>query len=82
MYNDVSAPRVFEDKPNIDKTTMISLIFIIVGIITLLFSIKYIKNYIEKSQTFVETISEVINYDYESDDTKAIIVGQGKNIPE
>lgn len=74
MYNVLSAPRVFEDKPIIDKTTMISLIFIIVGIITLLFSIKSIKNYIEKSQAFVETISEVVNYDYESDDTKAIIV--------
>jgi len=53
---------------------MISLIFIIVGIITLVLSIKHIKNYIEKSQTFVEIISEVINYDYESNDTKAIIV--------
>lgn len=68
MYNNLSSPRIFADKPLMDKTTVASIIFIIIGIIILLFTGKYIKNYIEKSKIYIETTSTVIDYQYKSQD--------------
>ncbi len=53
---------------------LFGLIFAVVGIGLLLFSVSTIKTYSEKSKTFTETTSVVVDYAYDDEGLEAIIV--------
>lgn len=53
---------------------LFGLIFTTVGIALLCFAVSTIKSYNEKNETFIETSSKVIDYKYNDDGLKAIVV--------
>ena len=53
---------------------LFGIVFAIVGIFLIIFSIKTIKEYKEKDKTYVETTAVVVDYDMNSDGLEAIIV--------
>jgi hypothetical protein len=53
---------------------LFGLIFAIVGIGLIAYSVVTIQNYNKKNETYIETTSKVVDYDYDSDGLQAIIV--------
>lgn len=53
---------------------LIGILFSIIGIIMLFISVKNIKSYNEKNDSYIETIADVIDYNYNDEGLKAIIV--------
>lgn len=56
------------------KSLILGVIILIVGVCILVFSISSIKSYNEKNKTYIETVSEVVDYEYRGDQEKAPIV--------
>lgn len=53
---------------------LFGLTFAIIGIVLLFFAISSIKTYNEKNETFIETLSKVVDYEYNNEGLQAIIV--------
>ena len=53
---------------------LFGLIFAVIGIGLLLFSVSIIKNYNQKNKTYTETTSVVVDYAYDDEGLEAIIV--------
>ncbi len=59
---------------NSTQSILVGLIILIVGICLLVFSISNIKSYNEKNKTYIETVSKVVDYQYNSEREKAAVV--------
>lgn len=53
---------------------LFGLIFVVVGIVLLYFAISSIKTYNEKSKTFIEITSTIVDYKYNDEGLQAIVV--------
>lgn len=53
---------------------LFGVLFIVVGVALLIYAVKTISSYNEKSQTYQEVIGYVIDYDYNNDGLRSIIV--------
>ena len=71
-FSSTSTKEVKEMKPW--QGVLFGIVFSIIGIFLIFFSIKTIKEYKEKNETYVETTAVVIDYDMNSDGLEAIIV--------
>lgn len=49
------------------KSIILGIIILIVGVCILVFSISSTKSYNEKNKTYIETVSEVVDYEYRGD---------------
>lgn len=71
----------FHTTKTIDYKTMkpwhaclFGLIFVLIGIVGIAFSVKSINTYNEKKESFIETTANVVSYRYDDDGLAAIIV--------
>ena len=75
MHINFSTGRTVQAKPMKPwQGVLFGLIFVIVGIALLCFAVSSIKTYNEKNETFVETISKVVDYKYNDEGLQAIVV--------
>ena len=59
---------------NSTQSFIAGIIIFILGVFLLVFSFNNIKSYNEKNKTYIETVSEVVDYEYNSDNEKAAVV--------
>ena len=75
MYINFLTRRTVQSKqPKTWHNVFMGLIFAIIGIALLCFSVLLIKTYNEKNETFIETTSKVVDYKYNDEGLQAIIV--------
>lgn len=75
MQVNFSAKRTIPAKPVKPwPAILLSLIFIIVGIILLFISISFIKTYNEKNKTYIAIKSKIVDYKYNDEGLQAIVV--------
>lgn len=74
MHFSYSTQDVQTNQSNIWQKILFGLIFVVVGIVLLYFAISSIKTYNEKSKTFIEITSTIVDYKYNDEGLQAIIV--------
>ena len=74
MHFSYSTQDVQTNQSNIWQKILFGLIFVVVGIVLLYFAISSIKTYNEKSKTFIEITSTIVDYKYNDEGLQAIVV--------
>ena len=74
MHVSYSTQDVQTNQSNIWQKILFGLIFVVVGIVLLYFAISSIKTYNEKSKTFIEITSTIVDYKYNDEGLQAIVV--------
>lgn len=74
MHFSYSTQDVQTNQSNIWQKILFGLIFVVVGIVLLYFAISSIKTYNEKSKTFIEITSTIVDCKYNDEGLQAIVV--------
>lgn len=74
MHFSYSTQDVQTNQSNIWQKILFGLIFVVVGIVLLYFAISSIRTYNEKSKTFIEITSTIVDYKYNDEGLQAIVV--------